>query len=206
MKKLFVIGSVLLSTASMLTSCSPIDNISPDEAVSALVDFSFASDSTGGKRHGGKHNITQIEASALPTAVTGYISTNYAGSTISRAGKLEDGSFVVHVNKADGSHVGLKFDAEGKFLSEKTQKAPHKHITAAELPAAVTAYVTANYAGGTIEKAAVKEDGSFVVIVKKADATIVGAGFTAAGTFSGEVEMKGKSGKGRGFGRGPKKG
>jgi hypothetical protein len=205
MKKI-ILGLMFLGSVSALTSCNST-SVNPDDIAleeTTIVEMSLAvthGDSTRGDR-GRKHNITKIEVSALPATITSYISSTYAGSTIKHAGKLEDGSFVVHVTKADGTSVGVKFSAAGAFVSEKAQKARPASLDLATLPAGITSYVTANYAGGSIQKAFKKEDGSFVVIVKKSDETRVGLAFSAAGAFTSEITVKGKGDKGGKGGKG----
>lgn len=66
-----------------------------------------------------KGNYTAIEASALPTAVTAYITTNYAGATIRAAGKNTTGQFKVIVQPTTGRFVELLFAADGTFVQAK---------------------------------------------------------------------------------------
>jgi len=210
MKKLTIITLFFVGIAAFMTSCN-LDNVSPfslggdsdslDLLALASTGDSTASDTTH-HRHG-KHKVTEIEVSALPAAITSYISTNYAGATIDRAGTLEDGSYVVKITKADATSVGLKFDSAGAFVAEKTPKAKPTHIAVADLPAAITAYITTNYAGATIKHAVQHADGTYGVLVQKADNTMVGVGFDAAGNFTAEMTPREK---GNGKKKGPKKG
>jgi hypothetical protein len=191
MKKLMILGVLFLSSVTFFTSCSSTE-VSPADETSALSDFLFLAsnhDSTGTKT-GGKHNVTAIDVATLPAAITSYITTTYAGATINAAGTLTDGSYVVHITKADATVAGLRFTAAGVFVSEKAHKAPHTHIEVSALPAAITSYISTNYVGSTVEKAAVNTDGTYVAVVLKADATRVGVAFTAAGVFTGEVTVK----------------
>jgi hypothetical protein len=71
-----------------------------------------------GKGHGGE----KVDVSTLPTSITTYISTTYAGSTVNSARKSSDGKYGVLVTKADGTKVMLGFDAAGVFLNELTMK------------------------------------------------------------------------------------
>jgi Putative beta-lactamase-inhibitor-like, PepSY-like len=71
----------------------------------------------------GKNKGVKVEISALPKAVTDYITTTYPGSKIKKAYKSDTGNFGVEVEKADKTKVMVGFDATGKFLSELA----HKH-------------------------------------------------------------------------------
>lgn len=200
MRKLIIAGFIVLGSVSALTSCNQNEvgpEVSADE--STIVEMSLAVTHGDSSKPGKKHNVTKIEVSALPASVTSYISTTYAGSTIKHAGKLEDGGFVVHVVKADGKSVGLKFSAAGAFVSERTQRVRPTSVDLATLPASIGSYVSASYAGASISKAFKKDDGSFVVIIKKTDDTRLGLSFAADGKFTSELSVK-ERGKGRGKG------
>lgn len=199
MKKMTKIGFLILLSALTFTACSEDNGISPliDEQ-SSLLDFMFlatANDAPTTKpdwKGGKKCNITAVAVADLPAAVTGYVSTNYAGSTIEHAGKLENGTMILKVKKADATYVGLVFDAAGVFVTVKTHKGG-KHgtdVAIADLPAALTAYITANYAGSTIKKAVKNDEGKILVIIQKADASLAGLGFNADGSFISEMTKK----------------
>jgi hypothetical protein len=185
-----------------VSSCN-LDSVVPadDNAVANFLFLSTAEDNPTGTKPDKKCNLTVIEAKDLPKAVTDYISANYAGGTIESAGKTDDGKYIVRVKKADGTYVGVAFDANGVFLKEKAHKDHGTPVATADLPKAVTDYVSANYAGGTIVKAFKNTEGALRVIVKKADETFVGVGFDATGKFTGEVTVN-KKGKDKGKGRG----
>ena len=73
----------------------------------------FVSESTPG---------TAVDVSSLPSAVSSYISTTYANSTIEKAIVTSDGRYLVAVKKTDGNIVGLAFTAEGTFIQEVSMK------------------------------------------------------------------------------------
>jgi hypothetical protein len=157
---------------------------------------STGTDSTHHGRGGQRCGLTEVAAADLPAAATQYIAATYAGATVQRAGQTAENQFIVHIHKADGTHVALLFGADGTFVSEKTAEGSHgMPVAAADLPAAVTAYVSANYAGATIEKAFKDNEGNYVVVLRKADGTRVGTAFDAAGTFTREVTFTGRRGK-----------
>ncbi|GEO03387.1 hypothetical protein AAE02nite_10510 [Adhaeribacter aerolatus] len=140
-------------------------------------------------------NLNQVAVTDLPSAVTTYITTNYANATIERAAKIEAGGYLVHLKKADGTNVGLVFDASGSFVSEKAHPKNHgTPVAVTDLPVTITNYVAGNYSGATIAKAMKNDSGNYVVVVKKSDASVVGVAFAADGTFTGEVTVKGKGG------------
>lgn len=69
----------------------------------------------------GRGSFVDITTAELPATVTGYITKTYAGSTINKAAKSSvDGGFLVWIKKADGTNVGLSFDAAGVFKQEMT--------------------------------------------------------------------------------------
>lgn len=200
MNKNFILA-ILLSTSVAFYSCETNEAEPTDSA--ALVELALlatANDGSGTattttftKTKGGC-NLNQIAVTDLPSAVTAYITANYPNATIERAGKVEAGGYLVHLKKADGTKAGLVFDASGKFVSEKSHPKNHgTPVAVADLPAAVTKYITSNYSGGSIAKAVKNDRGNLVVIVIKTDGSVVGVAFSANGTYTGEVTVKGKS-------------
>lgn len=201
MKQLTKIGTFLVLSIFAFTSCNNDGVFPADDDASALADFMFlatTNDTTSTGRSHGKCNVTEVAITDLPAAVTSYITANYAGATIDRAGKLDNGNFVVKVTKADATHTGLVFDAAGAFVSEKTHKGGKggTPVAVADLSATIKAYIAANYAGATAEKAFTNAEGKFFVVIKKADATFVGLGFNADGSFISEMSKKRKGGHG----------
>jgi hypothetical protein len=69
------------------------------------------------KRHAHKAKLTKVEISALPAAVTTYISTSYAGAEIKQAGTNADGEYFVGI-LSDGKIKVLLFKADGTFNKE----------------------------------------------------------------------------------------
>ena len=73
--------------------------------------------------YGKKAKLVQVDIATLPASVTAYVTTNYAGYTIKKAGKDADGNVLVGI-KNDAGHKVLKFDSTGKFVAE-LQIPPH---------------------------------------------------------------------------------
>jgi beta-glucosidase/6-phospho-beta-glucosidase/beta-galactosidase len=72
-----------------------------------------------------KAKLTKIEVSALPSAVTDYITANYAGSEVKQAGTNSDGEFFVGI-VVDSKVKILLFNADGTFSKELEKPAmPH---------------------------------------------------------------------------------
>jgi hypothetical protein len=69
------------------------------------------------KQHAAKAKLTKIEASALPAAITSYISTTYAGAEIKQAGKNAAGEYFVGI-LVDSKIKVLLFKADGTFNKE----------------------------------------------------------------------------------------
>ncbi len=63
--------------------------------------------------------LTKVEVSALPTAITGYITATYAGYEIKEAAKNEEGLYYVAIASTDTRRL-LVFNADGTFKEEKT--------------------------------------------------------------------------------------
>lgn len=145
----------------------------------------------GGPHERGPKSFTAIDVASLPAAITSYVTSKYASSTISGAAQNAEKLFVVFVKTTTGK-VLLEFNADGTFKQEIVRtgkgRGSFTDITAAELPKTVTDHITKTYAGSTINKAAKSSvDGGYLVWIKKADGTNVGLSFAADGTFKQEM-------------------
>ncbi len=139
-----------------------------------------------------KSETPVLIANLLP-AITAYITTNYAGATLTAAHSESDGSFDVFITAADASKVKLTFDAAGTFVSANTFKPNgnhrHKHdgnqipIAIADLAASITTYITTNYAGAIITSAHKESDNSFDVFITTAAGANLNLNFSSAGDF-----------------------
>jgi hypothetical protein len=65
--------------------------------------------------------LTSVAIADLPATIKGYITTNYAGATISKAGKNTDGVYHVAITLADGSMKVIVFNADNSFKEEKVK-------------------------------------------------------------------------------------
>ena len=64
----------------------------------------------------GGPGLTEVATSSLPAAVTSYISTNYTGATIDKAGQeKKTADYVVIITTSAGKHVVLLFGSDGTF-------------------------------------------------------------------------------------------
>lgn len=133
-----------------------------------------------------------IAAAALPTTISSYIASKYAGSTTIEANLVSNGTYVTYVALAAGTTVKtsssaksanviakLSFTAKGTLEASKTDSP----VLVANLLPAITTYITANYSGSTITSAHSESDGSFDVLITAADASKVKLNFNAAGSF-----------------------
>ncbi|GAB4021892.1 hypothetical protein GCM10028808_68020 [Spirosoma migulaei] len=60
--------------------------------------------------------LTEVAVSSLPAAITAYITTNYAGATINKAGQDSTTSdYVVSITTADNKRGVLLFSSDGTF-------------------------------------------------------------------------------------------
>jgi hypothetical protein len=67
--------------------------------------------------YGKKAKLTEVDIATLPASVGAYVTANYAGYTVKKAGKDADGNLLVGI-KNDTGHKVLKFDSTGKFVEE----------------------------------------------------------------------------------------
>ncbi|TDE16586.1 PepSY-like domain-containing protein [Dyadobacter psychrotolerans] len=199
MKK-FAFVLVLLS-AGWFVSCqkdngsvTPVEELSDVESVvsSAAARYAVAVDSVTVKKCKGK--LTEVAAADLAVSITTYISTTYAGSEIKYAAKDESGRVVVAIALSDGTLKGLLFKADGTFQEELKQHVKKAKLTKVEisaLPAVITTYITANYAGSEVKQVAKNADGEYFVGIL-IDSKIKILLFNADGSFSKELEKPAK--------------
>lgn len=76
------------------------------------------------QHYGNKAKLTEVAITALPASVATYVTANYAGYTIKRAGKDTDGNLFVAIENGT-TRKALLFDANGVFKQEK-EVPPHK--------------------------------------------------------------------------------
>ncbi|GIV32227.1 MAG: hypothetical protein KatS3mg030_529 [Saprospiraceae bacterium] len=112
----------------------------------------------GGHHHGPGHGTNHctlgdtLSTADLPQAASDYIAQNYPNDTIVVVVGKANGDFAVELS----SGTVLIFEADGTFEHECGNHGGHgpgwggTEITAAELPAAATAYIESNYPGETV--------------------------------------------------------
>lgn len=134
----------------------------------------------GGKRD----SLEQIAITDLPATITSYINANYAGATIKVVGKDANRGYFVMILINDQPKT-LLFNTDGTFNQEvvKVMRGRLTEVAVADLPAAITSYISTNYAGSTIKKAAKLPDGQYVVGVKPSAGSPLDLLFAADGTF-----------------------
>lgn len=143
----------------------------------------------GGKGHGGhgrgdRDSLTAVAVSALPAAITSYITTNYASATITAAALDATRGYFVMITQ-NSQRQTLLFNADGTFVQAVVRglKGNYTAVAASALPAAITSYITTNYAGATIRAAGTNTTGQFKVIVQPTTGRSVELLFAADGTF-----------------------
>ncbi len=139
-----------------------------------------------------KKDLTAIDIATLSATITTYISTTYAGSTVTKAYTDANGNFFVVVTKADGTKVAVLFDAKGVFVKElpKHGKGALTTIDITTLSTAITTYVSTNYAGYTVHKAYIDENGNYLVSLKDKAGAVVRLQFDAKGVFVKVIKKK----------------
>ena len=148
-----------------------------------------------------KGKLTEIAAADLSSAITAYITSNYAAATVRFAAKDADGRVIVAIVLSDGTVKGLFFKADGTFggdLMQHPRKAKLNKVDISALPASITSYINTTYAGAVIKLVGTNVAGEyFVGILVNSKIKVVL--FNADGTFSKELEKPefapGKPGK-----------
>lgn len=200
------------------------------------VDGSARSSSVVSSSLTGPSSLTAVDVTSLPAAITTYITTNYAGSTIKEARKDVQGNFVVAITVNNTLKL-LLFKADGTFVKEADRKPGHApgdsthhrapgdsthhrapgdslhhrmpgdsthhgkptlgdsshhprgegaftDVAVSSLPTTITSYVTTNYVGATINKAAQNTSTKeYAVSVTTADSKRIVLLFASDGTF-----------------------
>lgn len=194
-----LVGFCFVSCEKENSDVSPVtdtDNVSLETVATTAARFSLEGDSVTTRTCKGK--LTEVALADLSAVITSYISTTYPSSTLKFAAKDESGKMVVSILLSDGTPKGLIFNADGSFSAElkgHAKKAKLTEVEVANLPAAVTSYVTTNYAGTEIKKAGANAEGQYFVGIV-VDSKIKILLFNADGTFNKELE-KPANGKGR---------
>jgi cytochrome b involved in lipid metabolism len=134
-----------------------------------------------------------VAASVLPTTITSYITSKYAGATTTQVNLNSNGTYVVYVtlpagtttlkstNSAKTTNLSAKlnFTAKGVLESAKIETI----VAIADLLPAITTYITTNYAGATIISAHLESEGDFDVFITTADGNKMKLKFDVAGAF-----------------------
>ncbi|MBO3697190.1 PepSY-like domain-containing protein [Fabibacter sp. E12] len=95
-----------------------------------------------------------VEIDSLAQSIKDYIATNYAGAVIEFAVfDTEDEEYLIFLD----SGIVVIFDKDGNFIEEDEDDGDYEddceEVDLADLPTAISDYVTANYAGEQIEEA-----------------------------------------------------
>lgn len=199
MKKLLVFSFALMSM--YLVSCNK-DGVEPEATDTEFLN-SFSSARSASDSTKNWHNVTKIDVATLPAAITAYITATYPTATIEHAGKDTSGNYLVDI-LVGTTHTHLKFDSAGVFVSAKAgcglghgsggNKGIITEVAVADLPAAVTTYITTTYPAATIKKAGKDANGNYVVGIQDGT-TFKGLIFDATGAFKEERQKPAGKGK-----------
>lgn len=126
----------------------------------------------------------EVDNDSLSQAIKDYLLTNYAGIAIDFAVfDTEDEEYIVYLDNG----VIVIFDKDGNFLEEDEDDGDYEddcdEVDLADLPSAVTDYITTNYAGEQIEEAWFDADEKQYYIELSNDLVLI---FNEDGTFVGE--------------------
>lgn len=159
--------------SSLLTSTSTDDELSASDVFELQSTGDPAQE--GRKKHRRDSLCKPIAIEDLQLAITDYIAANYTDSEIVRACQMfSNGNIIVMVKVGENEFVILEFTQDGQFVKElevrkKGPKGPGRHLTAvdpANLPAAITDYLSANYSGSTIQKAGTNSLGEYEITIE----------------------------------------
>lgn len=134
----------------------------------------------------GKHRDT-VAISALPTAVSSYFSTTYPTDTLLHASVTPDNVYIL-ISK-NGVLYSTAVTAAGKLVKRvQIEKHDLKHaaVTEANLPAAITTYLTTTYPGYVFDKAFSESSGGTLqgyVVFITSNSTKYAILFNASSTF-----------------------
>ncbi|MFC5411990.1 PepSY-like domain-containing protein [Larkinella bovis] len=137
-----------------------------------------------GPGRGPKGNLEQIAVTDLPSAITGYITANYAGAELKTAAKDSIRGYLVMIVLNEQPKT-LLFNTDGSFIKE-VSKPPHGRFTqvaTATLPTTITNYISIHYPGSSVKDAAKNAEGEVIVMIKTGDGKPVALLFAADGTF-----------------------
>lgn len=145
----------------------------------------FVSVSSNGNNHSNHEN--QVAITSLLTEISTYITTNYAGSTITSAELDWNGGFEVHITTAAGARLELNFTSAGTFVvgsdSNNNHDSAEVSVLVQDLIASIKTYISTNYTGATITEAHIESDGSYDVNITTATGTKLKLYFTTTGVF-----------------------
>jgi outer membrane lipoprotein-sorting protein len=191
MKKSLILLTTLVGL--FLASCQQQDASPSDEEILNSMEASSsrnAADADPVTKQKCKGKLTPVEITALAASITNYINTNYAGANIKFAGTDDKGQTVVGL-EVNNVRTGLLFDANGAFVQKLEKfgdKSKLNKIDVTALPASISSYITANYAGFTTKRAGTDADGNFIVGLKnESDHKVLK--FDAAGKFIEEMAI-----------------
>lgn len=88
-----------------------------------------------------------------------------------------------------------RFSAEADSTTKMHCKGKLTELATADIPAAITAYIAANYAGAEVKFAGTDQAGNVVVGLTLADGTQKGLLFDSTGAFKAELKRYGKHAK-----------
>jgi hypothetical protein len=74
-----------------------------------------------------RRKLTPLAVDSLPAAIKDYLSANYSGAVLKKAGVDSVGNYYVGVLLTDSTRKGLLFDASGTFVAELKLPAHHRH-------------------------------------------------------------------------------
>ena len=173
MKNQKILFAVAMSL--MLFSCSNDESVLVTDATTAEPSATiFNSEAT----------FKVLNVSSIPASVSKSIASQYPNSVIAEVSLLSDGTYEVittnsTTSKGNGSRAKVSFTSRGTVKSTTIQTT----VAVANLPSAITSYITTNYIGATMNSAHIESDGRFDVLITTSAGVATKIYFTAAGVY-----------------------
>ena len=156
-----------------------------------------------------------ISASSVPSNISTYLNSNYAGFSFTKAFVIKDSTGTIAgyvlIVQYNGKPVALFFSAGGSFVQvlEQTESGDNEHgwhtggrygnrnglqgdtVALSALPSAIGSYFSSNYPNDTLLRAYKNIDSSYLVI--STDSIVYASVFTSTGVFVKRVALTNNS-------------
>ncbi|NEU66273.1 PepSY-like domain-containing protein [Spirosoma agri] len=186
-------SSVTSTTAGGPHSMTVVDVSSLPATITTYISTNYAGATIKEAAKGPKGNYVVAITQNSTITLLSFKADGTFDKVVDGKGKPAHGDSAHHPKPAPGDSTHHPKPAPGDTLHKgKPGQGPMATVVAvSSLPAAITTYISTNYAGATIEKAAQdKKSSDYIVAIKTADSKRIGLIFGADGTFKKAVTGK----------------